>query len=410
MASLSRATRAAVDSLQGKLEVVVSEFKEYRVTQDAKLQALIDSNERLTLAILRLVNPVDDGGNGVLPPPPPPQPGNPNNQPAPRRSDGDDDVEGDAEEEEEKQEEQEEQEEDENGGSQETAAAATPAGHQPAVSQGQLVEAQFRLQANRDATSVIQGMALQPPLKNKKCPGTWSTCLQNWQGNNLQYWESKSKAGWDKDVVRAFNKRLSIHREMVRFRTLENEEGDATAPICTMEIAARLLDELRGQSNLNLTDHLNQRQKENPSVRSRTGGRGGRNRRLPSPPQARTPREATQQHPPFDGTEDRQRRSRGGRATQQQRPPVEDDVTGDAFGAEFNPQPSAAAIERDRVRQQQTNLLMAQEQAAFTVERERRRTSGSLMYRVNRGVDRRNHGDMSRYGRDAYRDNHLGPG
>jgi hypothetical protein len=35
------------------------------------LQALIDSNERLTLAILRLVNPVDHGGNGVSPPPPP---------------------------------------------------------------------------------------------------------------------------------------------------------------------------------------------------------------------------------------------------------------------------------------------------------------------------------------------------
>jgi hypothetical protein len=55
-------------------------FREYWVSKDTKLQALIDSNERLTQAILGFTNPVDHGDshNGA---PPPPPPGPPNNQP-----------------------------------------------------------------------------------------------------------------------------------------------------------------------------------------------------------------------------------------------------------------------------------------------------------------------------------------
>ena len=86
MAALNGATQAVVASLQGKIECVENEFRDYRVMQDTKFQALIDSNERLTQAILRLTNPVDHhgGGNGGPPPPPPPPRGCRNNQPVAR--------------------------------------------------------------------------------------------------------------------------------------------------------------------------------------------------------------------------------------------------------------------------------------------------------------------------------------
>lgn len=412
MVALDGATRAAVASLQGKLESVENRFREYRVSQDIKLQLLIDSHEKLTAAILRLA-PVDHGENGDPPPPPPVGPLD--NQPF---SDSDPEEEPEVgrieeeEVEESKEEEEREEIEDQDGADEAppvaAAAAAIPARIRPVPSRGRLVERQFQAQANLDARQVIQGLPLQPPLKNKKCPATWTACLHQWQGNNLSYWEGHNKGGWDGRVLRAYNKRLSIQKELIRYRTLENEEGDATTPICTLELAARLLDELRVQRRLNLTDHLNMRRKENPAVGNRNRGgilqppRQGR----PAPPRRPTQQQTQQQ----TGGGGEQRRDRGHRTHQERRPAADvADDGGAAFAAEFtNAVLPAAALERDRLRQQQTNLELEQERAGIAAEVHRLRTTGSLMYRETTSPDRRNQGDMSAFGRADYNRRHFG--
>jgi hypothetical protein len=75
MECLNQATRAAVESLQLKFERVEIEHNQFRVMMDTKLQALVDSNQRLENAILRLVDsPIHNGVHAGGPPPPPPLP------------------------------------------------------------------------------------------------------------------------------------------------------------------------------------------------------------------------------------------------------------------------------------------------------------------------------------------------
>jgi hypothetical protein len=67
MAALNWGVRATVDSLQGKLKCIENELWEYQLMQDKKLQALIDSNEKLAQAIFCLTNHFNHhGGNGGI--------------------------------------------------------------------------------------------------------------------------------------------------------------------------------------------------------------------------------------------------------------------------------------------------------------------------------------------------------
>jgi hypothetical protein len=68
----------------------------------------------------------------------------------------------------------------------------------------------------------------------------------------------------------------------------------------------------------------------------------------------------------------------------------------------------AAALERDRLRQQQTNLELEQERAGIAAEVHRLCTTGSVMYRETTSPDRRNQGDMSAFGRADYNRRHFG--
>jgi hypothetical protein len=273
MSSLNQGTRAAVDSLQVKLERVENEFRVYRVMQDTKFQDLIDSTNRLTQAILRLTNPADDGGveNGVVPLPPPPLPGPPNNQPAANEVDGEDEVLPPP-----------------NGvtgptGTEEApdpvlppdVIAAVPVPrtaariNEHAASRGQLVDAEFRARALADATQVIQAMPVAPPLGNTNCPHTWVKCLMEWRGHNLQYWLTDDGKGWHRSLRNAYNKRRSIHAEIERYRDTENAEGDMSRPMCSLDGAAAALETLRRDGRLNLTDHFNSRRKANPGTQRR---------------------------------------------------------------------------------------------------------------------------------------------
>jgi hypothetical protein len=398
MAALNQATRAAVGALQGKFERVENEFRDYRVMQDTKFQALIDSNERLTQAVLRLSNPVDDGGHGGPPPPPPPPQYPPNNQPDFGRDESEDE-EGGGRMEEEKE------EEDVGAPAQPAAGAAV----QPPIdrrrdnqqlSLGRQAERMYREQAQRDATQVIQGMAVQPPLKQKKCPGTWFGCLVDWRGNLLEYWVEKARAGWDPKVVRSFNKRLSIQREIRRFRDLENDEGEASAPLCTLDMAAKQLDRLRKQAALNLTNHHSQLSKANSVVGSRK--RKTNDLCLPTP-RTPLPRQAPERSTPARGVAgfQAQLRQQANRRRQQQLPqprpaPLVDDnpffTQFPARGLQLTPE----IVEREQLLSLERRRQQAQDEGDAVAEAYRQRTSGVLQWSTPRGRDDTNHGDTGR--------------
>ena len=248
MESLNQGTRAAVDSLQVKLERVENELKVYRVMQDAKLQRLIDSNDRLTQAILRLTNPVAGGvvTTAVIPLPPAPAL-NVNNQPALTDTPVDDSPEFPGLSDEDS----------------EPVAPAPPAAVaavvpglpavvtatiEPRASLGHLVDVEFRRRAQQDATQILQEMPIAPPLANTSCPPTWVKCLRDWRGNNLSFWVSstaKEKEGWAQSICSAYRKRLSIHTEIERYLAADNAEGDMSRPLCTLDLAAEALDTLR---------------------------------------------------------------------------------------------------------------------------------------------------------------------
>jgi hypothetical protein len=411
MVALNVATRAAVESLQLKFERVEIQFSQYRAMADTKLQALVDSNERLTNAILRLVDsPIHNGVHAGVPPPPPPlPPGRDDNQPrlpedVPAGSRVSDPVRPLTEE----QEEQVPEGVSDQVDLEDVAAAAT---NQPpaatnvvAVSRGELVETEFRARARIDARQVIQGMALQPPLKNARCPSTWVKCLTSWQGQNLQYWAERPSTGWDTGVVSAFNKRKGIHREIVRFRDVDNAEGDVASPLCTLESAAKLLDRLRKDAGMNLTDHFTSRRKDNPSVQSRRKTNNNLPAVPPPPPTTPTQARGATRPNPVQNAGPRPRH-----VSQQRRPrhaPVEDEV--DAFAAAF---PGVGPPQYNQMQRERESNWLRQgqaEQEVAAAELERRRTTGSDMYRHRAVPDQRNFGDLSRIGRDSYARRELG--
>jgi hypothetical protein len=280
----------------------------------------------------------------------------------------------------------------------------------PAVNVGQargeLAETAFRERARADARQVIQGMPLQPPLAGARCPTTWAKCLISWEGQNLQYWSERATSGWDRGVISAFNKRKGIHREILRFRDVDNSDGDVASPLCTAESAAKLLDRLRVDAGMNLTDHLTSRRKANPSVQSR---RKTNNNPPVAPP--RVPPTPTQAR----GTTPRNSHRNAGRQPQQhaaRHAPVEDDEDDDddeaAFARAF---PTVAPPQLNQMQRERENGFLRQaqaEQEEVRLEQERQRTQGVLLYRQRAERDRRNFGDISRFGRTDYARRELG--
>ena len=423
MESLNQGTRAVVDSLQVKLERVENEFKVYRVMQDAKFQLLIDSNDRLTQAILRLTNPVVVGvdNTGAIPVPVPP-PGIVNNQPAstdttveepqdfPGSSEGDDDV---------------------DAVPPPTAAVAVvvpvavTGRNQHASSRGHLVDEAFRRRALEDATQVIQDMAIAPPLVNTSCPSTWVKCLRDWRGNNLAYWVRSSAddiKGWDPRVASAYRKRRSIHTEIDRYLEADNAEGDLSRPLCTLDLAAEALDTLRRASGSNLTDHLNLRRKSNPHKQLRR-----KNNANPLPPPV-PPTPPVPPRPPRAAVNSRRREvvRVGGIPRRQvnptQRPPpvagVQPARFSDAYVGDHPdrhggvpPAPFGVGfVDRTGRRNWTTRRGVGDDITLHQLgvaETERRRTQGTLLYREVALRDRRNHNSMDRFGRNQHARNHF---
>jgi hypothetical protein len=395
MASLNRGTRAAVDSLQVKLERVENEFSVFRAMQDSKFQLLIDSNDRLTQAIRRLTNPIVAGivnHTAVIPHPPAP-PINPNNQPAPAvdSTDGPQDFPAAPD------------LDDDTDVAIPQVVVDPPV--PPAVgtettrhgaSLGHLVDLEFRRRAQADATQVIDSVPIAPPLHNSSCPPTWVKCLRDWRGNNLSFWSNapkEQKDGWSNKIGSAYRKRLSIHTEIERYMASDNAEGDMSRPLCTLDLAAEALDTLRRASGSNLTDHLNSRRKANP-VKQR------RRSRNPNPPPAPVPPPP----PPLPQPAAAVAPLRFSNAYVGADPDIRGRGPPTGVG---NVPCNSRRNWVPRVPEPGDCTLAQLGEQDILAESERRRTQGTLLYRFSDDPDRRNHNGMGLFERNQHGRNQL---
>jgi hypothetical protein len=172
----------------------------------------------------------------------------------------------------------------------------------------------------------------------KRCPPRWQTHYNEWYSKRYCQFRSGSRDGWTRTVLMAFNKRLSIFKEI---------ERAAEELMTTQSRAAAYLDANRRELDLNFTAHLEHRKQGNPGHERRSAF-----------PQAYRPRPATQQPAPQP-------------RPAPTRPPPRQQQT--IAGVPYQPTARAIAMMnagmQDRLRRA-SNLTLARRRALYTNDRQ----------------------------------------
>jgi hypothetical protein len=257
MQALNHASQAGIASLQGQILELETRVEKFRETQaeSNENQKMIIQNQALILTALAQLRTTQLDNQQVAAPPQQVAAAVPVEQAAPAPEAAGFDEQGA------------EVMEEEFGPilldeEQEPPAAAHPSQGAAAIRQGQAGNVARRNALARNAVAMLRNTPQQPPIG--RLPKTWLACLQEWQTGDLGRFLVVDQREWSHDVRSRFNKRRSIHQEMIRLTESRPLEETASFLDYSRE---RLLN--RAGKVFSLTQHLGQLRSSNPAVAQR---------------------------------------------------------------------------------------------------------------------------------------------